>query len=216
MQNGDLEACDWLVIHGDPEKIEPCLVEDCYCDREPYGEYVLFAACDPSALQEGKISIQNYAYLAEVRVSFEADLLEEAKSDITWCRDDAVEQGDGFVREVWPSWQEANLAMIAESIFPPDQEFVMAKSVLAHGEDAASWLELTRIEVDEPAELTLSFCRIEKDRLLEVKAVLKDAKVPVYRVAEFWSGLVERFVPLVYQKYDGARRVEPESRDTLN
>lgn len=215
-ENGtsQVDGFEWLVFHDGGVDNEAALVEAIYHDREPYGEYILCAGTNPEAVsEEGKASILSYRYLAEARVTFEEDLLTEAQADIDWCQQDAAEQGDAFVKEVWPSWQDVSLAVVANSIFPQGQDFVIAKSVLAAGEDAASWLEVTRIEADMPAEMALTFCRIEQDRLLEVKAVLKDADMPVYLLAEFWQSLVERFAELPYQKLSGAQRVEAEPED---
>ncbi len=207
------EAYEWVVVQGDPndaEAVEPCLVDACYNDRDPYGEYILFAAANPEALSGDKININDYAYLAEAHVLFEEDLLEDARSDIAWCQEDAEDQGEGFVLDVWPSWQDVSPTVVANTIFPPDQDFVMAKSVLASGEDSCAWLEMTRIEADMPPEMALNFCKIEQNRLLEVKAVLKDADVPIYVMADFWSQMVQLFQDLPYKALTGAQRVEPE------
>lgn len=207
------DAFEWVVVHGSPEEpmdAKPCSSEDCYSDREPYGEYIYWAASNPDAIKGDKIDILDYGYLAEARVSFEEDLVEEGKGDLAWCQQDADEQGEAFLKKVWPSWQDVPLSVVSSSIFPPDQDFVMAKSVLAVGDDFGAWLEVTRIEADMPAEMALTFCKVEKDRLLEIKAVLKDETVPVYVLADFWSQLVEQFRDLPYAKLSGAKRVEPE------
>nr|WP_321456832.1 hypothetical protein [uncultured Cohaesibacter sp.] len=206
----------WVIVHGSLEEgagIRPVSVETCYRDRDPYGEYVFFAASDPEAIEDEKISIVDYAYLAEVRVTFEDDLVEEGAGNIAWCVDDFAEQGNRFASEVWPSWQEASLADVAESIFPPEADFVMAKSVLSVDDGYATWVEITRIEADLPAELALTFSKVEKDRLLEIKAVLKDDQVPISVVAELWRMLLERFHGLPYSFLEGAMRVEPEAYD---
>jgi len=213
MTDQDQEAFEWVVVQGNPDapmSVAPCSAEDCYSDREPYGEYIYWAASNPDAIKDDKVDILDYGYLAEVRVSFEEDLLEEGKSDIGWCQQDADEQGEAFLKEVWPSWQDVPLSVVANSIFPPDQDFVMAKSVLAVGEDFGAWLEVTRIEADMPSEMALTFCKVEANRLLEIKAVLKDESVPVYVLSDFWSEMVEQFRDLPYAELSGAKRIEPE------
>lgn len=89
----------------------------------------------------------------------------------------------------------------------------MAKSVLEAGKDSCAWLEVTRIEADKSAEMAINFCKIEQDRLLEVKAVLKDADVPVYVLADFWSQLVALFRDVPYKALSGAPRIEPDMED---
>ena len=208
---GDINPNEaWHVVHGEGGASEAVLVSECYVDRDPYGEYIYYAACDAGALQDGKIAIDDYAFLTEVRVTFEEDLVEEGRGNLGWCRQDLDEQGDGFVREIWPSWQDVALKTVANSIFPAGQDYVMAKSVLQVGEDFASWLDVTRIEADQPAELALTFTRVEQDRMLEVKTVLKDANIPVCVVSEHWQTLVARFKDLPYEKLEGAERVELE------
>nr|WP_321482921.1 hypothetical protein [uncultured Cohaesibacter sp.] len=211
----DQEA-HWIVVHGAMDEegaVQPLSVEACYRDRDPYGEYVLFAASDPESIEEGKISILDYAYLAEVRVTFEDDLVGEGANNIGWCFDDFAEQGDRFAKEVWPSWQDVRLFDISESIFPPGADFVMAKSVLSVEENSATWVEVTRIEADLPAELALTFSKVERNRLLEVKAVLKNDQLPVAVVSALWEQLVARFRDLPYQQLVGAERIEPEEMD---
>ncbi|SFO27306.1 hypothetical protein SAMN04488056_104211 [Cohaesibacter marisflavi] len=206
----------WIVVHGVMEEggaIQPVSVEACYRDRAPYGEYVLFAASDPEAIEEGKISIVDYAYLAEVRVTFEEDLVGEGANNIDWCFDDFAEQGDRFAKEVWPSWQDVRLIDISDSIFPPGADFVMAKSVLSVEENSATWVEVTRIEAEQPAELALTFSKVERNRLLEVKAVLKEDQLPVALVSALWEQLVARFRDLPYMQLVGAERIEPEDED---
>ncbi|PLW77415.1 hypothetical protein [Cohaesibacter celericrescens] len=206
---------EWIVVHGDAQRensegLQSALVEQCYSDREPYGEYILYAAGDSGAVSEGQISVLNYAYLAEVRVTFEPDLVAEGISDIGWCLQDHEEQGDAFVKEIWPSWQDASLNDVANTIFPPDQDFVMARSVLSVSDDHASWVEVTRVEAHQPTEMALTFCRVEQDRLLEIKAVLKDPDVPVWVLSDMWNALVMRFQNLSYEKLTGANRIEPD------
>jgi hypothetical protein len=187
---------------------DACLVETCYVDREPFGEYIYFAASDASAVRDGKILINEYRYLAEVRVTFEPDLVETGADDIAWCRADAAEQGDGFARTVWPSWQEATLGDVAYSIFPPGQDFVMAKSVLEVGTRGCAWLDVIREDADSPAEMMLSYARIDEDRLLEIKVILKDNSVPISQMVRLWSDLLSRYRDLAYQPLQGASRVE--------
>ena len=158
MNDQSEDEAHWVVVHGSLDKesiVQPVSVEACYRDRDPYGEYVLFAASDPDAIDAGKISILNYSYLAEVRVTFEEDLVEEGAQNIGWCLDDFSEQGDQFKTEVWPSWLDVRLVDVSDSIFPPGADFVMAKSVLSVDENSATWVEVTRIEADRPAELAL-------------------------------------------------------------
>ncbi|WP_319498180.1 hypothetical protein [uncultured Cohaesibacter sp.] len=203
----------WVVVHGSLDKhapVSPASVEACYRDRVPYGEYVLFAASDPEAIEDGLISIVDYAYLAEVRVTFEEDLVEEGAGNIAWCQEDFDDQGDSFASEVWPSWREVTLGDVSHSIFPPGADFVMAKSVLSIDEGSATFVEITRIEADLPAEMALTFSKVEQDRLLEVKAVLKDEAVPIALLSALWEQLVEQFHNLPYEKLEGAERVEPE------
>ena len=206
----DSDFYPWSVVHGSLEAERPAMVETLYCDRDPYGEYVFYAASDPEALRDGKISVLNYAYLAEARVTFEADLVATGASDIDWCREDAAEQGEAFVSEIWPSWQDATLGLVADSIFPAGQDFVMARSVLSVDSDSAAWVEVTRIDANEPAEIALTFCCMQEDRLIEIKAVLKDQNVPVYVLADKWAMLVARFKDLPYERLSGAKRIEPE------
>ncbi|MCV6548038.1 MAG: hypothetical protein OIF56_12300 [Cohaesibacter sp.] len=208
------ESYEWLVFQGGPDGPAHVGADAIYHDRDPYGEYILFAAANPAAVNEqGLCSIQSYAYLAEVRVSYEADLLDDARQDIVWCQEDSADQGDAFAKDVWPSWQDVSLDVVANSIFPEGQDFVMAKSVLAVGEDAASFVEVTRIEAGGPSEMALTFCKIEQDRLLEIKTVLKIADMPIYLWAGLWQDLVEQYADFAYEKLNGARRVEPEPED---
>ena len=216
----DKDSYPWHVVHGgaqdDVQAVRVASAQDCYRDRAPYGEYILYAAGDPDAVCEKRISILQYSYLAEVRVTFEEDLVADGVSDIEWCQEDAKEQGDAFVRDIWPSWQEASLSAIAETIFPPGQDFVMARSVLSVGPDHASWVEVTRIEADQPSEIALTFCRVEHDRLLEIKAVLKQETVPVGIISEQWLALIDRFQAIPYERLSGAKRIEPsEELDDL-
>ncbi|WP_119307603.1 hypothetical protein [Cohaesibacter haloalkalitolerans] len=203
----------WVVVHGSLDRnapVTPVSVEACYRDRVPYGEYVLFAASDPEAIEDGLISIVDYGYLVEVRVTFEEDLVEEGAGNIDWCQEDFDDQGDSFASEVWPSWREVTLGDVSHSIFPPGADFVMAKSVLSVDEGSATFVEITRIEADLPAEMALTFSKVEQDRLLEVKAVLKDEAVPIALLSALWEQLVEQFRDLPYKKLEGAERVEPD------
>lgn len=208
------DAYEWLVVQGGPDHAPYASADEIYHDRDPYGEYILFAATDADAVNElGQCSIQSYKYLAEVRVSFEEDLLEDARQDIAWCQEEAADQGHAFASDIWPSWQDVPLEVVSNSIFPEGQDFVMAKSVLAVGEDAASFVEVTRIEADGPSEMALTFCKIEKDRLLEIKTVLKDGGMPIYLWAGLWQELVEKYADLPYEQLTGAKRVEPEPEE---
>ena len=213
MSNAKREETNWVVVHGSQEGMRPVSVRDCYRDRDPYGEYVYFAASDPQAVTETGISVTDYRYLAEVRASFEEDLVETGLSDIEWCREDLAEQGDAFLSEIWPSWLAVSLGEIADAIFPPGQDFVMARSVLGVGDDHAAWVEITRVEADLPAEMALTFCQVHEDRLLEAKAVLKDPDVAVEQLASLWRMLVDRFRDLPYERLSGAERIEPEMDD---
>ncbi|WP_316862781.1 hypothetical protein [uncultured Cohaesibacter sp.] len=213
MTRKDAPDFEWHIVHGADDgarDVCPVSADACYCDRQPYGEYILFAASDPDALEGDRISISDYGYLAEVRVTFEEDLVAGGVADINWCHDDFAEQGEGFLSEVWPSWQTATLEEIASSIFPSGEDYVMAKSVLHVGEDEASWVDLTRIEAEQPAEMALTYSRQEKNRLLEIKAVLKDDQIPVVVLETMWRQLVERFKGLPYAQLVGARRIEQE------
>lgn len=213
----------WVVVQGTLEEgamPEPKLVPQCYHDRDPYGEYVYFAASDDSAIAETEtgnlISVLDYRCLAEVRVTFEADLVEQGLSDIAWCAEDHVEQGEAFISEIWPSWQDVRLVDVAESMFPPGQDFVMARSVLSVDEGQAAWIEVTRIEADQPSEMALTFCRVESDRLLEIKVVLKDDQVMIDTIAEMWRRLVARYGALPYALLSGAERIEPDLDDAYD
>ena len=209
------QSQDWIVVHGDGEDATAVAVDICYHDRDPYGEYVLYAAGDAGSITDGRISIRNYRYLSEVRVTFEEDLVSDGLSDIQWCEQDFAEQGEAFIREIWPSWQAVSLSQVADAIFPPGEDFVMARSVLFVTKDQAAWLEVTRVEADLPAEMALTFCRVEQDRLLEIKSVLKDADVPVRLITDHWQGLVDRFKELPYGKLSGAQRFEPADDEEL-
>lgn len=221
-------SVEWVVVQGSLEEgaalPEPRLVPDLYHDRDPYGEYVYFAGSDETALVETddgvRISVLDYRYLAEVRVTFEEDLVDQGLSDIDWCAQDYAEQGEAFVSEIWPSWQEVRLVDVAESMFPAGQDFVMARSVLAVADhDAsseASWIEVTRIEADQPSEMALTFCRVDADRLLEIKVVLKDDHVMIDGIAEMWRRLVAQYGALPYAKLKGAERVEAELEDEID
>ncbi|TLP48940.1 hypothetical protein FDK21_04640 [Cohaesibacter sp. CAU 1516] len=207
----------WVVLQGTLEEgvlPDPKLVPQCYHDRDPYGEYVYFAASDDSAITQteaGKrISVLDYRCLAEVRVTFETDLVEQGLSDIAWCAQDHAEQGEAFLCEIWPSWQEVRLVDVAESMFPPGQDFVMARSVLSVEDAQAAWVEVTRIEADQPSEMALTFCRVDSDRLLEIKVVLKDDQVLIDMIAEMWRRLVARYGALPYTTLSGAERIEPD------
>ncbi len=214
----------WVVVQGTLEEgaalPDPLLVPELYYDRDPYGEYVYFAACDETAIADtddgARISVLDYCYLAEVRVTFEEDLVEQGVSDIAWCKQDQAEQGGAFVSEIWPSWQQVRLVDVAESMFPPGQDFVMARSVLAVTEQEASWIEVTRIAADQPSEMALTFCKIERDRLLEIKVVLKDDRVMIDGIAEMWRRLVASYGTLPYRHLDGAVRVEPDLEEDLD
>ena len=220
MKLSDESSVTWVVVHGaldDGAPLpDPKLVPDCYHDRDPYGEYVYFAACDETAIADNLISVLNYRFLAEVRATFESDLVEQGLNDIQWCEQDYSEQGDAFVKEIWPSWQDVRLVDVAESMFPPEQDYLMARSVLAVSDKDASWIEVTRIEADQPSEMALTYCRIDEDRLLEVKVVLKDDKVPVSVVAEMWRRLIAQYGALPYAALSGAQRVEPEMDPELD
>ena len=214
MTSHDRASITWVVVHGSLEEggtlPEPKLVSSCYHDRDPYGEYVYFAASDESAISDGLISVLNYRFLAEVRVTFEPDLVEQGQRDIVWCAGDFAEQGDLFLKDIWPSWQDVRLVEVAESMFPPGEDFVMARSVLSVSEKEATWVEVTRIEADQPSEMALTYCRVEADRLLEIKVVLKDDQVPVHIISEMWRRLMAHYGSLPYSKQTGAERIEPE------
>ncbi|WP_319529142.1 hypothetical protein [uncultured Cohaesibacter sp.] len=203
-------------IHGGAGQGDAASATDCYHDRAPYGEYILYAASDPGSFVDGKITISDYRYLVEVRVTFEDDLVADGEDDIGWCQSDYEEMGDAFVRQVWPSWQDVTLGEVAGDIFPEGQDYVMAKSVLGVGEDSASWVEVTRIEADQPAEMAICYSAIDQDRLLEVRAVLKDPSVSVAVISEMWDALVDRYHALPYEKLTGAERVEFEDESDLD
>ncbi|WP_319414040.1 hypothetical protein [uncultured Cohaesibacter sp.] len=216
MNKDEDQKARWIVVQdvGSAGSLgAPVSADACYRDREPYGEYVFFAASNPEAIEEGRISVLDYAYLAEVRVTFEDDLVEEGAGNIDWCYHDFADLGDRFAKEIWPSWQDVTLRDVSDSIFPPGADFVMAKSVLFVEDNSASWVEVTRIEADLPAELALTFSKVEHNRLLEVKAVLKHDQTPIAVVTELWQQLVERFRSLPYAQLEGAVRVEPEEFD---
>ena len=203
-------------IHGGAGQGDAAAATDCYHDRAPYGEYILYAASDPGSVVDGKITISDYRYLVEARVTFEDDLVADGEADIDWCHSDYEEMGDAFVRRVWPSWQDVSLGEVAAAIFPDGQDYVMAKSVLGVGEGRASWVEVTRIEADQPAEMALCYSAIDQDRLLEVRAVLKDPSVSVSVISEMWEALVDRYHALPYETLSGAERVEFEEESDLD
>ncbi|WP_096175564.1 hypothetical protein [Cohaesibacter sp. ES.047] len=212
---------NWTVVHGravhgSAGQGDAASAIDCYHGREPYGEYILYVASDPASVVDGKIDILNYRYLVEVRVTYEDDLVADGEADIGWCQIDSEEMGDAFVRQVWPSWQDVTLGEVAADIFPPAQDYVMAKSVLGVGENRAGWVEVTRIEAAQPAEMALCYNKIDEDRLLEIRAVLKDPDVSVRLLSEMWEALVDRFHHLPYEKLTGAERIEFEEDPDLD
>ena len=56
----------------------------------------------------------------------------------------------------------------------------------------------------------LTFSQVDRNRLLEAKAVLKNEQMPIALLSTLWEQLVEQFNNLPYMQLEGAERVEPE------